>query len=94
MRRLRQRSRRIAGWWRSTPSTTATAAPRACDEFSARPCGLSAGRGPQDRPAYIAALESIQSGFGHGAFDDLIARRLEETLDLYIDAALQALPQT
>ncbi len=47
---------------------------------------------PVDRPAYIRALEAIQAGEGHSAFDNLMLRRLDETLDLYLDAALQALP--
>ena len=44
---------------------------------------------PEDRPAYIAALETIQSGGNHTAFDDLMFRRLDQTLDLYLAAAHQ-----
>jgi Fic family protein len=47
---------------------------------------------PEDRPDYIAALEADQSGNGHEAFDTLLYRRLEQTLDIYLGAARQALP--
>lgn len=42
---------------------------------------------PEDRPAYIAALEADQSGRGHELFDSLLYRRLDQTLDMYLDAA-------
>lgn len=46
---------------------------------------------PDDRPAYIAALETHQRGGGHAAFDVLLFERLDRTLDLYIAAAREAL---
>lgn len=45
---------------------------------------------PEDRPAYIAALEIDQRGGGHAGFDKLLFDRLDQTLDIYIDAARQA----
>jgi Fic family protein len=45
---------------------------------------------PEDRPAYIGALEIVQRGGGNAAFDELLFRRLDQTLDLYLDAARQA----
>jgi Fic family protein len=45
---------------------------------------------PEDRPAYIAALEIAQRGGGHAAFDRLLFDRLDQTLDIYLDAARQA----
>jgi Fic family protein len=45
---------------------------------------------PEDRPAYISALEIEQAGGGHAAFDDLMYRSLDRTLDIYLDAARQA----
>jgi len=45
---------------------------------------------PEDRPAYLAALETDQAGGGHAAFDALLYRRLDGTLDLYLEAARQA----
>ena len=45
---------------------------------------------PEDRPAYIAALEIDQRGGGHGTFDNLLLDRLDQTLDMYLDAARQA----
>jgi Fic family protein len=47
---------------------------------------------PEDRPAYIAALEFSQRDGGHAAFSDLLFRRLDQTLDLYLEAARQAAP--
>lgn len=47
---------------------------------------------PEDRPAYISGLQSEQMGRGHEGFDALLYRRLDETLDIYLDAALQAAP--
>src|SRR4051794_7232419 len=46
---------------------------------------------PEDRPVYLAALETDQCGGGHAAFDRLLFARLEQTLDMYIAAARQAL---
>ena len=45
---------------------------------------------PEDRPAYIAALEIAERGGGSAAFDDLLFGRLDQTLDMYLAAALQA----
>jgi Fic family protein len=45
---------------------------------------------PEDRPAYIGALEIVQNGGGHTAFDELLFSRLDQTLDMYLDAARQA----
>ncbi|EBV3600015.1 Fic family protein [Salmonella enterica subsp. enterica serovar Virchow] len=48
---------------------------------------------PEDRPAYIAAIELEQSGGSASDFFDLIYRRLETTLDFYIEAARQGQAQ-
>jgi Fic family protein len=45
---------------------------------------------PADRPAYIRALEIAQRGGGHAEFDKLLFSRLDQTLDMYLDAARQA----
>jgi Fic family protein len=45
---------------------------------------------PEDRPAYISALEASQRGEGHTAFDKLLFSRLDQTLDMYLAAAQQA----
>lgn len=45
---------------------------------------------PEDRPAYIAALETAQQGGGHADFDALLFDRLDRTLDIYLAAARQA----
>lgn len=42
---------------------------------------------PDDRPAYVRALEP---GDGAEAFTDLLFHRLDQTLDVYLDAARQA----
>lgn len=47
---------------------------------------------PEDRPAYIAALEQIDGPSGVAAFDRILFHRLDQTLDLYLDAAAQAIP--
>jgi Fic family protein len=47
---------------------------------------------PEDRPAYIAALQVEQSGRGSEDFDRLFYERLDATLDEYIGAAKQVLP--
>ena len=41
---------------------------------------------PEDRLAYIHALQADQAGEGHDAFDLLLYQRLDETLDEYITA--------
>lgn len=46
---------------------------------------------PQDRPAYMRALEDAQAGRGALGFERLLYRRLDETLKEYLSAALQAL---
>ena len=45
---------------------------------------------PEDRPAYISALEAGQRGAGYSAFDSLLFGRLDQTLDMYLAAARQA----
>jgi Fic family protein len=45
---------------------------------------------PEDRPAYLRALETAQGGSGGGDFNDLLYRRLDQTLDIYLAAARQA----
>ncbi|WP_234056061.1 MULTISPECIES: Fic family protein [unclassified Xanthobacter] len=45
---------------------------------------------PEDRPAYIGALEAGQAGQGFAGFDGLMFQRLDETLDRYITAAREA----
>jgi Fic family protein len=47
---------------------------------------------PEDRPAYIAALQQAQAGGGSDAFDRLLYERLDATLAEYVNAARQALP--
>jgi Fic family protein len=49
---------------------------------------------PDDRPAYLSALEQAQGGGGEEAFDALMLRRLDQTLDLYIGAARQTAPRS
>jgi Fic family protein len=44
---------------------------------------------PEDRPAYLRALETAQSGNAED-FNDLLFSRLEQTLDIYLAAARQA----
>ena len=46
---------------------------------------------PQDRPAYIAALQEAQRGDGPTSFNALLFRRLDTTLDEYLVAARQAI---
>lgn len=48
---------------------------------------------PEDRPAYVAALQQAQSGKGAEAFDSLLYRRLDATLDEYLAASQEALSQ-
>lgn len=45
---------------------------------------------PEDRSAYIHGLETSESGGGSAVFDDLLFRRLEQTMDIYLAAARQA----
>lgn len=45
---------------------------------------------PEDRPAYLAALEVAQAKGDNSAFERLLLLRLDLTLDLYIAAARQA----
>ncbi|MFG1481045.1 Fic family protein [Xanthobacter sp. V4C-4] len=45
---------------------------------------------PEDRPAYIGALEAGQAGQGFASFGGLMFQRLAETLDRYITAAREA----
>nr|WP_294556743.1 Fic family protein [uncultured Rhodopila sp.] len=45
---------------------------------------------PQDRAAYIHALQEAQAGRGTDAFDRLLYERLDETLDDHLGAARQA----
>ncbi|MEP9389561.1 Fic family protein [Mesorhizobium sp. KR9-304] len=45
---------------------------------------------PEDRPAYIAALAVAQGDAGDADFMDLLFRRLDQTLDIYLAAARQA----
>jgi Fic family protein len=47
---------------------------------------------PQDRPAYVAALQAHQAGGGSEACDALLLRRLDATLAEYLEALRQAGP--
>ena len=47
---------------------------------------------PEDRPAYIAALQQAQAGHGAEAFTRLLNQRLDATLDEYLTALQAALP--
>lgn len=38
---------------------------------------------PEDRPAYIGALQRSQAGYGTEGFDDLLYQRLDATLKEY-----------
>jgi Fic family protein len=46
---------------------------------------------PEDRLAYLRALQDAQAGRGAAAFDRLLYERLDATLREYLDAARQAL---
>ena len=46
---------------------------------------------PQDRPAYVAALQEAQAGNGAEAFDRLLYERLDATLGEYLTASREAL---
>jgi Fic family protein len=48
---------------------------------------------PEDRLAYVTALEHAQSGKGAEAFDRLLYRRLDATLGEYLSASQEALSQ-
>ncbi len=47
---------------------------------------------PEDRPAYIRALQDAQAGHGADAFNTLHYERLDATLADYIRALSEALP--
>jgi Fic family protein len=47
---------------------------------------------PDDRPAYVPALQDAQAGRGSARFDRLLYERLDQTLDEYLTAARQARP--
>ena len=47
---------------------------------------------PQDRAAYLRALQDSQAGLGADSFHGLLADRLDATLDEYLETARQALP--
>jgi Fic family protein len=42
---------------------------------------------PRDRVAYLGALETAQLGGSKAAFDSLIARAVNRSLDIFLDAA-------
>jgi hypothetical protein len=48
---------------------------------------------PEDRLAYIRALQAAQSGQGDEAFRHLLYRRLDAALTDHLDALRAALPQ-
>jgi Fic family protein len=47
---------------------------------------------PEDRPAYVTALQYAQSGKGAEFFDRLLYQRLDETLGEYLSASQEAFP--
>ncbi|HEY3909941.1 MAG TPA: Fic family protein [Stellaceae bacterium] len=47
---------------------------------------------PQDRPAYISALQEAQAGRNSASFDRLLYERLDATLGEHLGALRQALP--
>jgi Fic family protein len=47
---------------------------------------------PEDRPAYIRALQEAQAGQGAESFDRLLYERLDATLGEYLSALKEALP--
>lgn len=47
---------------------------------------------PEDRPAYIDALQQAQAGQCDAAFNQLVYERLDATLGEYLSAAREALP--
>ncbi|QYU70158.1 Fic family protein [Leptolyngbya sp. 15MV] len=48
---------------------------------------------PDERPAYIAALQAHQAGAGDTAFNALLLTRLDASLAAYLDALRQAVPR-
>ncbi|HUB12092.1 MAG TPA: glycosyltransferase [Acetobacteraceae bacterium] len=46
---------------------------------------------PEDRLAYLTALQQEQAGQGNAAFNRLLCQRLNETLDTYLSAARESL---
>ncbi|MBV8737792.1 MAG: Fic family protein [Alphaproteobacteria bacterium] len=48
---------------------------------------------PQDRPAYISALQDAQAGRGSAGFDRLLYERLDATLGETLSALREALPR-
>jgi Fic family protein len=46
---------------------------------------------PQDRPAYLSALQAAQAGRGTAPFERLLYERLDATLEEYLSASQQAL---
>lgn len=49
--------------------------------------------GPEERVAYLDALETRQSGGGEGPWHDLMAERLEAALDAYLEHLTRGLQQ-
>ncbi len=47
---------------------------------------------PEDRPAYLRALQQAQAGHDDAAFNRLLYERLDATLGEYLSAAQEALP--
>src|SRR5216683_6852373 len=47
---------------------------------------------PEERPAYVTALQHAQSGKGAESFDRLLYQRLDETLGEYLSASQEAFP--
>jgi hypothetical protein len=47
---------------------------------------------PEDRPAYVGALQEAQAGRGSGRFDRLLYERLDTTLGEYLSAAKEVHP--
>jgi Fic family protein len=47
---------------------------------------------PEDRPAYVAALQEAQAGRGSARFDRLLYERLDATLGEYLSAAKEIHP--
>jgi Fic family protein len=47
---------------------------------------------PEDRPAYVGALQEAQAGRGSGRFDRLLYERLDATLGEYLSAAKEVHP--
>ena len=45
---------------------------------------------PEDRAAYIQALQRSQAGQGNDSFDHLLYQRLDATLDEYLKALQEA----